>query len=250
MNKLVLLLLVLSGVEVLAFPSRISAKSLWEDGGNLYRADVKPGDILRVRFSEKTLMKYKLEQKTTRNDDTKGRRGSGEIFSFFPDAAVAASDRTEGKNELTIQNEKNFTLPAKVVDADSNTLRLQGFTTSLLNGEALRIEVSGECPISRVSGDRSVASTDIYDLGFKVDGQPPTNSLVFTEEDILYKTNFTEITNATTIATNTNGQPVTNTIRVTNAEAFKLEFAGIADRKKREILVNYLNAIVNALFRD
>jgi plasmid maintenance system antidote protein VapI len=246
-KKLVLILLVLSGVEG---PALLSAKSLWEDGGNLYRTDVKPGDILRVRFSEKTLMKYKLEQKTTRNDDTKGRRGSGEIFSFFPDAAVAASDRTEGRNELTIQNEKNFTMPAKVVDADSNTLHLQGYTTSLLNGEVLRIEVSGECAISRVSGDRSVTSTDLYDLGFKVAGQPPTNSRVFTEEDVLYKTNFTEITNATTIATNTNGQLVTNTTRVTNAAAFKLEFAGIADRKKREILVNYLNAIVNALFRD
>lgn len=235
---------------ILLFPAALGAKSLWEDGGSIYRVTVNAGDILRIRFGEKQVMKYKMEQKSVQSDDTKGRKGSGELFSFFPDAAVTANDRVSGKSEVNVQTENRFTIAARVIEAGSNSLKLQGFTSSLMNGEALRVEISGECARGRVESDRSVSAGDLYDLSFRVAGQPPTNAMAFREEDVLYKTNYTGISNALVIGTNTNGLLVTNLVSITNPASLKLEFAGISDAKKRELLVNYLNAVVNALFRN
>jgi hypothetical protein len=220
-------------------------KSLWDNGVSMYKISVKAGDIIKIRFSDKTIMKYRIEARKNNFETTKGKKGGGDIFSFFPNAEVNENDNTRNQNNITVNNENNFTIPAKVTAVNNELVSILGANSSLINGEIFRIEFGGECNINSLSADNSIYSTEIYGLDFKIFSESPSNTAFFNENDLAFNTNYTEISTNQVLGTNN----ITNTEIVTNFSAIKLEFKGIQDNKKKGIIVNYLNFIINSLFR-
>lgn len=223
-----------------------SAKSLWDSGMNVYKLSLKTNEIVKIRFSDKTILKYKVEQRQNNYQQTKGKKGGGDLFSFFPDAAINENDTIRNQNDVSVNNESKFVIPAKVTAMDNDTVSIQGLNSSLMNGEVFRMEFQGEFNIDSLLSDYSVPSTEIYNLDFKVYKDSPTNNALFSENDLVYATNYTEIATNHVFDTNKN---VTNDVVITNLSSMKVEFKGIQDSKKKGIIVNYLNFIVNSLFR-
>ncbi len=233
------------GLIFMLFSVFAFGKSLWENGVNMYKISVKTGDIIKIKFSDKTIMKYRIEARKNNFETTKGKKGGGEIFSFFPNAEVNENDNTRNQNTVNVNNENNFTIPAKVTALKDELVSIQGANSSLINGDLFRIEFGGECNIDSLSADNSIYSTEIYGLDFKIFNESPSNSAFFNENDLVFSTNYTEIATNQVIGTNN----ITNTEIITNFSAIKLEFKGIQDNKKKGIIVNYLNFIINSLFR-
>jgi hypothetical protein len=221
-------------------------KSLWDNGLNVYKVYVKKGEIVKIKFTDKTIMKYQIEQKQNNYQATKGKKGGGELFSFFPSAEVNENDNIKNQNNLSINNVNQFAIPAKVTEIDGDTVSIQGQNMSLINGETFKIEISGEFDLPSISPDSSILSTEIYNLDFKVYRESPTNAALFNANDLEFSTNYSEIT-SNQVYNPTNN--TTNIMLVTNMSSVKLEFKGIRDEKKKDILMNYLNFIVSALFR-
>lgn len=219
-------------------------KSLWKDV-NIYKVNVKTGDIIRIKFTEKTLLRYRQEQKQSAYQDVKGKKGKGEVFSFFPEAEVTEDNTVRNQNILTINNESKFVITAKVVSIQDDLFRIQGYHSTLVNGEIYKLDISGECSRNSLNSDRSIYSSDIYNLNFKVSRETPVNTAIFNENDVVYTTNYTDIVSNITISSNNE----TNVTMVTNFSSFKLQFSGIKEDKKKQLLVNYLNNIINTLFR-
>jgi hypothetical protein len=222
-----------------------SARSLWDNGMNFYKINVKQGDIIKIRFLEKTIMKYKLEQRQNDYQSKKGVKGKGDIFSFFPDVEVDADDALRNQNNLSVDNEESFSINAKVTAVNNNTASFEGFHSTLINGEIFKLEISGEFDINSLGSGSSIASTDVYDLDFRVLNQSPTNAAMFNQDDLVFSTNYTDIVTNQVISSNN----ITNIQLTTNFSSFKLEFTGIRDSKKQELLMNYLNSMINLLFR-
>jgi hypothetical protein len=222
------------------------AKSIWTNGFSFYQTSVKEGDIITVRFSDKTLMNYNVQQKRNDFQSESGKKGSGDLFSFFPNAEVKQNDTVKNQNNLNVNNQNRFQIPAKVTAVNGRTAVLQGLNSSLVNGESFRVEFTGEADFSSLQSDGSILSTDIYNLDFKIFQETPTNTSYFQSDDLVFQTNYNEIfTNQVVDPTNN----TTNSLIVTNLANFKLEFKGIRDEKKKDLLANYLNGVIQALFR-
>ena len=219
------------------------AKSLWKDGLNVYKLSVKKGDLVRIRFSEKTILKYKIEQKQNNYQVTKGKKGVGQLFSFFPEAEVSENDTIKNQNDVSVNNENKFVMPAKVTRVDGSIVAIEGLNSSLVNGETFKIRLLGEFDMGSLNADYSVLSTDIYNLDFQVTKEPPVNAEILSEKDLVFATNYSEFVTNAVVSNN-----VTNLVVSSNQSSVKLELKGIQDAKKKQLLVNYLNFIVNSLF--
>jgi len=220
-------------------------KSLWDNGLNFYKINIKPGDIVKIRFLEKTIMKYKTEERQNNYESKKGVRGKGDIFNFFPDIEVNGNDTVRNQNNLSVNNEDSFSINAKVLTISNNTATIEGFHSTLINGEIFKLQISGEFNIDSVGSGSTIMSTDIYNLDFRVMNQSLTNNAIFSQDDLVFSTNYTDITTNQTISSDN----LTNIEVVTNQSSFKLEFTGIRDSKKKDLLMNYLNSMINLLFR-
>lgn len=224
----------------------LSAKSLWNNGLSLYQVKVAKGDIVKIRFSEKTLMKYKVEQRQSSYQATKGRKGGGSLFSFFPDAEVNQNDTIRNQNNLNVNNENKFVVPALITDIEDRTVMISGNNSTMVNGEAFKVQFDGQFDIRSLNADLTIFSTEIYNLNFRVLNESPTNAALFSANDLIFTTNYNEMLTNKVIDTNTN---LTNEVITTNFSSIKIEFKGIADEKKQDLIVRYLNTIINALFR-
>lgn len=241
----------LAVLTVLVFFSALYARSVWNEDSSVYRRVIREGDIIRIVFLDKTILKYKMEERATANENTRGKKGRGEVFSFFPDAEASQSDNRRTGSDMTLQNETRFALSARVVSVTNNTVYLAGISRNVMNGETFVLELSGESRMDAVKADFSILSTDVYNLYFQVRRETPANQMLLTETDLVFQTNYTEIASNFVAVTNSPGltNQQSNLVVSTNMSRFTLELKGVSDEKKREMILNYLNNIVNSLFR-
>lgn len=221
------------------------SRSLWDNGINFYKINVKPGDLIKISFLEKTIMKYRLEQRENDYESKKGVRGKGDIFNFFPDVEVNDNDTVRNQNNLSVDNESSFSINAKVLTISNNTATLEGYHSTMVNGEIFKLQISGEFDINSLNSGSTILSADIYNLDFRVLNESPTNQDILNSDDLVFTTNYTDISTNQTISSNN----ITNSEITTNQSTFKLEFTGIRDTKKKDLLMNYLNSIISLLFR-
>lgn len=217
---------------------------MWDNGINFYKVNIRTGDIVTIHFQEKTIMKYKTEERENDYESKKGVKGKGDIFSFFPDVEINGNDTVRNQNDMSVDNESSFSINAKVLTISNNTAVIEGFHSTLINGEIFSLQISGEFDINSLGPGPSIMSTDIYNLDFRVLNVSPTNSAMFSQDDLVYSTNYSDIVTNQVVSNN-----ITNSILVTNQSSFKLEFTGIRDEKKKDLLMNYLNSMINLLFR-
>ena len=244
------------------------SKSVWTTVP-IYHINIKPGDIIRIKFTEKTVLKYKIEKIQNNNAAEKGLTGKGEMFSFFPDIELKSDDTVKSKNQLNIDNQNKFTVSAKVESVTDGIVTLSASTKNVINGQIFGVELSGECAVKFIAPDYSVFSYDVHHLDFAVKNFAETESEYFSPSDLIFTTNFAEIMTNRTYTTNiapfigttvlTNGKTLTFTNIVTNLitnftfstnmSSIRLKLEGFTDAKQKEIIIKYIGFIMNSLFK-
>ncbi|MCX7821696.1 MAG: flagellar basal body L-ring protein FlgH [Brevinematales bacterium] len=220
--------------------------TIWKNGNIFYKQKLREGDIITVRFSDKAVMKYRIENKNSAYLTKKGKKGSGNLFSFFPDIEAKENDTTKNSQNWTVNNENNFLMKAKVISIDGDYGVLEGNNSIIIDGEKYGFKLSGEFVISDLEADNSIFSTDIYNLNFELSRENLKKDNVIGEGDIVFQTNYNEIiTNRVFDPTNN----VTNIQITTNMSSFEIKLKGISEEKKREIIINYVNSILTHLFK-
>ncbi len=224
----------------------LNSTSLWKNGNIFYKQKLKEGDIITVRFSDKAIMKYRIENKNTAYLTKKGKKGSGNLFSFFPDIEAKENDTTKNSQNWTVNNENNFVIKAKVINLNEDYGSLEGNNSIVIDGEKYGFRLSGEFLISDLEPDNSIFSTEIYNLNFELSRENLRKSDFLSEEDVVFQTNFNEIiTNRVFDPTNN----ITNIQITTNLSSFEIKLKGISENKKKEIIINYINSILTHLFK-
>ena len=220
------------------------ASSIWQEV-NIYKMTIRPGDIIRIRFIDKTLMKYKIESRSGANEDTKGKQISGDKMDFYPSLKVTDTSDSKSQNSMTMNNEARLIIPALVSRVSNQTIYLQARTESLINDEVFSIDLYGICNARFVKPDYTVSANNIYQLTLSIRNRPQDEKQAIAESDLLFTTNITKLMTNRIVGTN----GVTNLTIVTNESSIKIEFAGITGTKKRELLLEYLNTLVYKLLQ-
>jgi len=229
----------------LLFTMKVYAISLWSGGNNFYKPQLKVGEIITVRFSDKTILKYKIEQKNNNYTSKKGIKGSGEIFSFFPEAEAKENDNIKNSIAFNINNENNFIIKAKILEINNGYGLLGAENSIIVDGERYNLKLEGEFSLYDLEPDNSIFSTDIYNLFFQIKRENLKQDFIG-EEDLIFQTNYSEIiTNVVFDPTNN----ITNLQVVTNLSSFEIKLKGISEEKKKQLIFNYLNSIINQLFK-
>ncbi len=222
--------------------SVLSAVSLWEDG-SFFSLQLRTGDILKVHFQEKKVLKFEQQLKKNDNQNLKGKLISGEAWGFIPMTTISENDDTASKKELTIKQEKDLYVPVKITAITNRTVYLQGKSASLINGDTMELTLKGQSDINRIASDLSLASQDIYDLRFEVVNSSEQNDKILNMDDLIFETNYSDI--QSNILVNNNQ---TNLVVSTNRSSLSLKFKSVQDDKKKEMVLFYLNTMIKNLF--
>lgn len=230
-------------IILFAAVTAVSARSVWENYA-LFDRTFRPGDALKIVFSEKTMIRYESQIKQNDNRTQSGVTPHGELFDFFPSAGAAQNDQSSHANTTTVKVEDKFAITAAVVAVTNNLLRLRAHNTSVIGGEMFDMNIDASCDARSVGSDRTVNSVDLYDMSFSVHAVSATN-LNLTMDDLIFKTNYHDIrTNRIVDAAG-----VTNVTVTTNMSSMKYEVTGIRDEAKQRLILRYLNLITGALFQ-
>lgn len=222
MKKKTLLL----AITVLVPVCLVSARSLWK-ASNLFssRSRVGVGDIIKVRFAYKNLVRYRSEMKSGTTQKASLGKPSLAVFSFLP--AFDHNYSVDRNNNVEYSTEKEFqTMLAVTVTAVSgNIISFNGRHSILVNGQQETISISGRVRNNDIEDGNTVRSTDIADLAFSYEGPRIQRTNTLNPADLVYPTASTNATNAAS------------------------QLPSISRNARRRLVLRYLNRIADILFR-
>jgi len=96
-----------------------------------------------------------------------------------------------------------------------------------------------------LQADMTLPSTALYNLQFSLVQEDKTREPFFKEADLIFKTNYTDIRTNLVVS---NAQ--TNLIVETNQSVYELVLKGISEDRKKQLIIQYLNRLVELIFRE
>jgi flagellar basal body L-ring protein FlgH len=222
-TKCILIALALSG-------SLLSAESLWDDGFQGYIAGssaFRAGDIVTIVIDSKTSLDFAASSKDAKSITFEFSGGDyGGLFSFLPAGKTGDERSVSGRQKYALQTE----MSARVTQVDpSGKLLITGSRSVQFEGKQETVTVSGRVDPKVVdsSGRFNFSQVENSRLIYTSFLQPQTNTL-----------------------TSTDIEEVVKELRAAEGAAAKSEKSvQLSDRKKRELLLLYLNRLVDIIFR-
>ena len=219
MKKIFLVLFLL----ILFFSIYIYSISLWDDkAGDIYSKKIfyNVGDSINIIITESSKFEYKSSTKSLKsyNIDISGGELSG-IFSFLPKAYIE-----EDKNSLDNDNLKiESILQGRVLSVSDNYVTIRGTKRIQMNNKISSITITGDAYYSDIV-DNSIISNKMINPTLSLTTLLDNQRNIITERDLL-----TEVLNP-------------------DATTDRIETTKLSDAKKREILLNFFNKILNLIF--
>ncbi|MBI4979106.1 MAG: flagellar basal body L-ring protein FlgH [Spirochaetes bacterium] len=252
----------------------VSAKSLWNDNSELF-LDKKPqaGDPVKIVFDDKIIVKYKNASKGLKSKSTAPLGAASPIISFLPQVDFNENATYTHEGQSQSQGEMKGTITATVTAVLGNkNLSIAGTHTIIVNGETETVNVTGTVSPKSVRKGGVVSSTDIMNPTITYSGIAIGNRQLFAASDIVTVTNVTMKTNiqrtnfqapgfvtnivptvsaagVTTYRTNIVATNVMREIAVTNVATNQEIKLDIEKNKKQKLIVDYLNKMIDVLFR-
>ncbi|MCK5268546.1 MAG: flagellar basal body L-ring protein FlgH [Spirochaetes bacterium] len=212
--------------------SVIYGESLWKDR-DLYsnRSRLKVGDIIKVVFSHKSIVRYKNESKIGSTTKVTFGKPGIKIFSFLPNLDYNTSKDRNIKVDYSTEKEYNTTIAVTIQTIKANNIiTISGNHSVIMNNQLEQIKLTGEVNLSDLADGNRIYSTDIANLSFEYKGPIPRISNPITTNDLVYTTT-TNISNG-----------------VTNIKSSVLPNLNPELRKK--LILQYLNRIAAILFKN
>ncbi|MCX7883260.1 MAG: hypothetical protein N2314_08575 [Brevinematales bacterium] len=222
------------------------AGSVWNTPeASLYTVKVEEGDVLLVVFSDKTVLKLKEDQKRSANENSTPLYGRGGVLNFYPEGEVVEQSTRKGQRQYSLSEEKKFVLPARVISKEGKWLRLEGRFQSEIGGQIYSFLFQGEAMMRFVQANMTIPSSALYNLRFQLVQEDKTKDPFLAETDLVFKTNYTDIRTNLVVS-----NALTNLVVETNQSAYELVLKGIAEDKKKTLILQYLNRLVELIFRE
>jgi hypothetical protein len=223
----ILISIVYFSVTVLMRPP-LHAESLWRDS-HLFstRGVIQPGDILKIQFAYRNIIRYRNEMKTGESEESSFGQPSIKTFSFLPSLE---NTTTHNRNSnLEYNNEREFSMRIAVTVESASTNGIVNFSgghTVILNGQSERILLQGQVRMADIGEGNTVTSTDIANLTFAWHGPQVMRQQALSTNDLV------------ATATNEDGSPAAS------------DGIELTPEAKQRLLMQYLNRIHDILFRE
>lgn len=213
-------------------PFCLFSQSLWDDNyANLYSSKVnyRVNDSVKIIIDEKSSINYKSSVKSLKSFslDIKSKDIVG-VFDIVPDGIVEESKSSDEKDSFTL----NYELQGRVVAVGNGFLTVSGVKNITLNNKNTRVELVGDVAFGDVKGN-VIKSSNVMDLNLKITTILDNLFLPVSDEDFIAETEIVE-------QAGEDGGLVE--VQVETGKYI------ITDVKKRELLLNYLNKILNVVF--
>ncbi|URA10053.1 hypothetical protein [Thermospira aquatica] len=212
---------------------------------SLYTVRVEEGDIVLVVFSEKTVLKLKEEQKNTANENSTPVYGRGGVLNFYPEGEAVEQINKKNQRQYSLSQEKRLVLPARVVSREGKFFKLAGQFQSDIGGQTYHFLFEGEAMLRFLQANMTIPSSALYNLRFQLLQEDKTREPFFIDSDLLFKTNYTDIKTNLVVS---NAQ--TNVVVETNQSSYELVLKGISEDKKKQLILQYLNRLVEMIVRE
>jgi flagellar L-ring protein FlgH len=200
-----------------------SADSLWNDNSaNIYSNKIKfaVGDTIQILVDEQSVIDYKSDNKTVKSYDINIQGGElTAILNFVPKGNVQESGSAQNKDNLKIQT----TIQGRITRIGNNTVTITGSKNLVVNNKSNFVTITGDASFSDVTA-KSVLSSKL------IDPQISITSLIDNKNQII-NTNDIE-----TVTLNP------------DSTSDKKQETRLKDAKKKELLLNYFNKILNVIF--
>jgi hypothetical protein len=203
----------------------IFSDTLWNDNAaNIYsyKINYRVGDSIEILVNEQSAYDYKEQSKSIKSYsvNVQGGEMTG-ILTFIP-----KGDIQETKNSQDIDNLKIQTvLQGRITAVGNGFVTLNATKTISMNNRMSSVQLTGEASFSDVSG-KKIASSKLVNPRFTITTLFDNKNIVLQDKDL---------------------EKVLTNPDVTNDKDKKYE-TRVTDAKKKELLLNYFNKILNVIF--
>lgn len=189
-----------------------SAK-LWDDqAADIYSRKVyfKVNDSVKVLVDEKTKLKYAGSSKSLKTTSVNSESGelSG-VFDIIPSGDVNESKESSNKDEFEYIAE----LQGRIIDVKDNYITVNASKTISIDNKVSRISIRGDVALNDLNGNNVYAS-DLMDERLEITTMIENGYLPLTNEDLDVSSDSVTLT----------------------------------EEKKRDLLLQYLNKMLNVIF--
>ena len=191
----------------------LCSATLWDDAaGDIYSRKIRyrVNDSVKIKIDEKTKLKYTGSSKTLKTTSITSQGGElAGVFEIVPSADVNESKESSDKDELEYVAE----LQGRIIDVKNNYVTVSGSKTISIDNKVSRISIRGDIALSDLKGN-TVNASDFMDERLEITTAVENAFLPLTEEDFDVSSDVIVLT----------------------------------EEKKRDLLVKYLNKMLNVLF--
>lgn len=202
----------------------LSSETLWDDAnGDVYSRKIKfkINDSIKIIINEKSLLDYRSSVKSVKSysidiksDDLVG------VFELIPNGSVTENKTGQEKDDFKYSSE----IQSQIIEVSDNFVRIRGVKSVSVNNKKSVVEITGDVAFKDIAGNR-VNSFDIMNQNLKV--TTVIDSSVFPVSDADMEESVSDLTGDVTNGTG----------------KYKL-----TDEKKKELLLKYLNKVLNVIF--
>jgi len=201
------------------------ADSLWNDNtANIYsyKINYKVGDSIELNVNEQSAINYKEQSKSTKsiNVNIQGGEMTG-ILSFIPKGNIDENKNSSDNDNLQIRT----VLQGRITNIGDGFVTVNASKTITINNRTSSVQLTGEASFSDIIGKKIVSSK-------LVNPRLTITTLFENKNTVLANNDFT------TVITNPDA---------TNDKDKKSE-TKLNEAKKKELLLNYFNKVLNVIF--
>lgn len=202
---------------------RVCPVTLWDDAlADIYarKVNYKVNDSVKVLIDENSKLSYRSSSKSLKNYsiNTESKELVG-IFELVPNGSVNEKKDSQEEDEISYFSE----IQGQILAINDPFLTVNAAKTVSINNKTSRIELQGDVAFKDLSGNQ-VRSSDMMNQTLRITTAIENISLPIGEEDL---EEIMDTSGDLTLPTGT---------------------YGIRDAKKRELLLSYLNKILNVIF--
>ncbi len=217
------------------------ADSLWDpDSPGLLTGagDLKAGDTILISINLSQDLKYNSSRVDSERVSIELSGGEGQdLFSFLPSGASSGNQSLKGSSSLALQT--SFAVRITAVD-ENGQLILRGGRTITVGGKAETVTLTGTADPSLIGQDRTLPFSSVVDARLVYDTFLATGAPVIGTADVEDK--------PVTVAAAGAGAAAAVGAAEGGAETGTITKPVLTEGKRRELLLVYLNRLIDLMF--
>jgi flagellar basal body L-ring protein FlgH len=191
----------------------LCSATLWDDAaGDVYSRKIRyrVNDSIKILIDEKTKLKYTGSSKSLKSTsvNSQGSQVSA-VFDVIPSGDINESKESSNKDEFKYTAQ----LQGRIIDVKDNYVTVSGSKTISVDNKVSRISIHGDVALSDLKGN-CVNAADLMDERLEITTAVENAYLPLIDEDLDVSSDTVTLT----------------------------------EEKKRDLLVKYLNKMLNVLF--